>query len=444
MSGPEVDLTDVSGEGGQDQLKSVGDRMYGGDAKARESMCNTLFKLRGSVIVRVIPVSMVGAVIAFVLVMLRTQMPDLWLLPELKHPFVVQIYSIVLSFVIVARTKVALGRYFGGFADVHNMSSRWVDAFTSLLGFLRASSDLHPPGSPKQEACVAVGLATLHWGTLAHALAINSLQVTQLGLDEGIWEHRVQSMDPPENLSLDSDAKMAEIQNTLSGKGGPKSRSKLQKGAMTGSKRVSISAEGIAVEKKDDKKRRELQKLGVYGKLTPEEMVRLHGATDKVAIVLMWMEEVVSRAQMQGVILVNPPILGRVYAELGNGLMGFNSAYRIALVPFPFCFAQMIGWCLVIFLFLCPAVAFVFTGGEMLTACLTFCSLCGFWGLNRIAIELENPFGCMVNHLPLAEMHHTFIQALGEMHQHPMPEYAWKNGAGSPNLPQLKRNLASK
>lgn len=442
---PVVDIENFEDLSGQAMQKGMADKLYGGDAKARDSMCNVLFKKRGSVIIRVIPVSFIGALFAFVLVFIRSKQPDLWLLPELKHPFVVQIYSIVLSFVIVARTKTALARYFSGFADVHNMSSRWVDAFTSLLGFLRASSDLHPPGSPKQEACVAVGLATLHWGTLAHALAINSLQVTQLGLDEAIWEHRIQTMDPPENLNLDSDAKKQEMMATISGNGNTtKSRSRLQKGAMTGAKRVSISAEGLAVEKKDDKQRRALTKLGVFGKVSEEERVRLHGATDKVAIVLMWMEEVVSRAQMQGVILVNPPILGRVYAELGNGLMGFNSAYRIALVPFPFCFAQMIGWCLAIFLFLCPAVAFVFTGGEALTSCLTFCSLMGFWGLNRIAIELENPFGCMVNHLPLAEMHHTFIEALGEMHQHPMPEYAWKSGEGSPNLPQLRRNLASK
>merc|ERR1719284_1154181 len=101
------------------------------------------------------------------------------------------------------------------------------------------------------------------------------------------------------------------------------------------------------------------------------------------------MEEAISRAQVQGVLLVAPPILARVYNELGNGLMGFNSAYRIALVPFPFCFSQMIGWCLVVFVFLCPIVAYVFTGGEMLTSALTFCSLMGFWGLNRIAIEPE-------------------------------------------------------
>merc|ERR1719473_1464515 len=155
------------------------------------------------------------------------------------------------------------------------------------------------------------------------------------------------------------------------------------------------------------------------------------------------MEEAVSRGQIQGVILVAPPIMSRFYNELGNGLEGFNEAYRIALVPFPFCFSQMIGWCLVIFFGLCPMVAYAFTGGEMLTSSLTFFSVMGFWGLNRIAIELENPFGCEVNHLPLAELHHAYVEALGEMHVHPMPEYRWNTGAGVA-MPTLRRTIHNK
>lgn len=283
---------------------------------------------------------------------------------------------------------------------------------------------------------MAVGLAMLHWGTLAHALAINSLQTTQLGLEEKIWEFRVAELEPPENLVLDSEQEMNEMKEKASK---ARSRSSLQKAAIQADKRLSIDG-GVAVEKKQNVLKRDLLKLGIYGKLVNEEIQRLHGATDKVAIVLMWMEEAVSRAQVQGILLTAPPILARVYAEIGNGLEGYNEAYRVALVPFPFCFAQMIGWCLVVFLFLCPAVSYVFTGGAALTTVLTFFSLVGFWGLNRIAIELENPFGTEINHLPLAEMHHAYVEALGEMHQHPMPEYQWKDATvGNKKLPPFKR-----
>merc|ERR1739848_137581 len=101
---------------------------------------------------------------------------------------------------------------------------------------------------------------------------------------------------------------------------------------MVQERRVSIQ-DGHAIEKAiTSGNTNRLMKLGVYGSLSNEEVQRLHGATDKVAIVLMWMEEAVSRGQVQGVILTAPPILARVYNELGNGLAGFNSAYRIALV----------------------------------------------------------------------------------------------------------------
>jgi len=95
-------------------------------------------------------------------------------------------------------------------------------------------------------------------------------------------------------------------------------------------------------------------------------------------------------------------------------------------------------------LFICPTVAFVFTGGEALTASLTFASLVGFWGLNRISCELENPFGVAVNHLPLAELHHSYVEAVAEMLDHPMPEYTWQVEEGqlkTEDYPTLKRQM---
>eukprot|EP00746_Dinoflagellata_sp_MGD_P133389 gnl/MRDRNA2_/MRDRNA2_67079_c0_seq3.p1 gnl/MRDRNA2_/MRDRNA2_67079_c0~~gnl/MRDRNA2_/MRDRNA2_67079_c0_seq3.p1 ORF type:complete len:516 (+),score=77.52 gnl/MRDRNA2_/MRDRNA2_67079_c0_seq3:79-1626(+) len=455
-------LAEAADTSGEEQLKQINISMRGGSVKGRigwRHFVYILFRLRGSVIPPVLPCSIVGGMFAYILVYIRDEVDESYetmhkMLPELDHPFVVQVFAIILSFVIVARTNFALKRYFGGMDDVHDMSCRWIDGFTSLLGFLRSSYDLHPEGSAKKEACVALGLAVLHWTTLAHALAINSLQVTQLGLDEKIWQDRLAIMKPPEHASLKAPWGDKYVVGGA-GSGRPRrsmlsarSRGGMVKGAMTGDRRMSLEkkeVDGVShlheiKEKASDKKKRDLVKLGVYGDLNREEVIRLHGATDKTAIVLMWMEEAISRAQTQGVLLTAPPILARVYNELGSGLAGFNSAYRISLVPFPFCFAQMIGWCLVVFLFLCPAVAFVFTGGEILTSSLTFCCLMGFWGLNRIAMELENPFGCEANHLPMAELHHAFAEAIGEMHENPMPEYQWESAHGV-YLGGIKRNL---
>lgn len=468
----EISFYETDGNTGEMIMADVSNALYVSGAKSRQGwrhFVSVLFRKRGSVIIQVLPVSVASGIFAWILVFLRKQYGDeLYILPEIYHPFVVQVFGIILSFVIVARTKIALNRYFDGINYVHTMSSRWIDAFTSLLGFLRSSYDLHPDGSAKKDACVALGLAMLHWSSIAHALAINTLQVTQLGLDEKIWEERLAVVQPPHHFCLNHEAlgipecppsprdrEGKEVKNIIHR---AKSRGKMMKGAMVGERRVSLekaltdeeaakmatsSTMSQGVEKKDVKTKRELVRLGVYGRPHPDEVRRLHGATDKTAIILMWMEEAVSRAQMQGILLTAPPILARVYNEIGNGLMGFNNAYRIALVPFPFCFAQMVGWCLVVFVALCPATAEVFTGGEILTSTLTFCCMCGFWGLNRIAIELENPFGCEVNHLPLAELHHAYIEAIGEMHEHPMPEYEFEYDDMVQEYGPIKRNMIS-
>ena len=36
-----------------------------------------------------------------------------------------------------------------------------------------------------------------------------------------------------------------------------------------------------------------------------------------------------------------PPILSRVYQELSNAMLGFNSAMKVATTPFPFPYAQL-------------------------------------------------------------------------------------------------------
>merc|ERR1719230_1864333 len=98
------------------------------DGTAKQSFFTQLFRMRGTVIItwRTLLFSGGSALVAFGLVMMATiddENPYIsWLLPELYHPFVVQTFAIILSFVIVARNNIAVGRYFDGFEHVHTMS----------------------------------------------------------------------------------------------------------------------------------------------------------------------------------------------------------------------------------------------------------------------------------------------------------------------------------
>ena len=41
-------------------------------------------------------------------------------------------------------------------------------------------------------------------------------------------------------------------------------------------------------------------------------------------------------------LMTPPPVLSRVYQELSNGMLGFNQSLKLADVPFPFIFAQIL------------------------------------------------------------------------------------------------------
>merc|ERR1719261_1251427 len=177
---------------------------------------------------------------------------------------------------------------------------------------------------------------------------------------------------------------------------------------------MRISRRHCGTGKRHSKKTTGLPMLTVIGEPSPEERFSLLKADNKVDLVHSWIIEAVSCASLEGRILTQPPILSRVYQELSNGMLGFNQAYKIALVQFPFAFAQMLTLFLVAFLFCCPVAVFVFTGGEFLTPLFTFFTVLGFWGIHEIAVEVENPFGIDANQLPLPPLHDSVCVALYE------------------------------
>merc|ERR1719379_3165633 len=59
-------------------------------------------------------------------------------LPEIEHPFAVQIFALILGYVIVFRTNMALSRYRDGMANMQLMTSKWSDAYMQLKAFVCA------------------------------------------------------------------------------------------------------------------------------------------------------------------------------------------------------------------------------------------------------------------------------------------------------------------
>merc|ERR1719162_1241110 len=65
-------------------------------------------------------------------------------------------------------------------------------------------------------------------------------------------------------------------------------------------------------------------------------------AHDPCEIALQWIQRLIGDANSKEIIKVAPPILSRVYNQLGNGIVKLNNARKISDFPIPFPLAQMV------------------------------------------------------------------------------------------------------
>merc|ERR1719498_1456182 len=91
---------------------------------------------------------------------------------EFDHPFAVQIFAIILGYVIVFRTNMALQRYRAGMSEVQTMVSKWGDAFVQINGFISANVGVKPDNERELEE---FRNQMLHYFTFMDSLAITSL-----------------------------------------------------------------------------------------------------------------------------------------------------------------------------------------------------------------------------------------------------------------------------
>merc|ERR1719269_565334 len=104
-----------------------------------------------------------------------------------------------------------------------------------------------------------------------------------------------------------------------------------------------------------------------------------------VLFVAQWISESVSIMHVDATLTIPGPILSRFYQEMSNGMLGFNQAFKITFVPFPFPFAQILAALLMLFCVICPIMVVVMTRGRFVPPMLCFVAIFGYWNLNMIA-----------------------------------------------------------
>jgi len=133
----------------------------------------------------------------------------------------------------------------------------------------------------------------------------------------------------------------------------------------------------------------------------------LQASADRANMVVNWLNH--NLAYCSDMLIIPAPIQSRMYQEISNGMLGFNTALKVADVPFCFPYSQIILILLIVWMCLIPFYIVSLTrslvGGPLLAYVFSAFMLC----MNRIAKELENPFGQGANRVCVPEFHSRFL-----------------------------------
>lgn len=141
----------------------------------------------------------------------------------------------------------------------------------------------------------------------------------------------------------------------------------------------------------------------------------LDEAHDACEVSLQWIQRLIGEANSKETIKVAPPILSRVYNQLGNGIVKLNNARKIKHFPIPFPFAQMITFMLMIHWMVAAIICMTSIESPVWAGILAFTVIISFWSINFIALELEDPFGDDANDLPVHDMQVSLNKSLMEL-----------------------------
>jgi len=132
----------------------------------------------------------------------------------------------------------------------------------------------------------------------------------------------------------------------------------------------------------------------------------------KVEIVSQWIKCLIVQSVDNNLLNVPPPILTRVFQELGTGLVHYHEALQVVIWPFPFPYAQMSAVLIMVYMLVTPVVVALWANQAWYCAVTTLISVVCMKGIDLIAVELENPFGSDANDLPTFSMHQAMNRDL--------------------------------
>lgn len=135
-----------------------------------------------------------------------------------------------------------------------------------------------------------------------------------------------------------------------------------------------------------------------------ESLKAVRDSDCKTELVFQWIQMAIVDNIKTGVLSIPPPILSRAFQELANGMVAAHDAIKISCIPFPFPYAQTCDLLLIMHWILCPLVVAPWVTSEWWSFSFCFAQVFCMWTMNRIAVEIENPFGADSNDLDGEDM----------------------------------------
>lgn len=318
--------------------------------------------------------------------------------PVLPHHYAMHALGVIVAFAIVFRTNLGWQRYWEAVTQLHFMYSKWADAYSQFYAFAAVTI--------QQQAVKGTAEARDKIERVQSELdnVENCFHLMSAFASDRLMHGDAQRMERRAEVAGWRDQIINRIElrdNDLTG------ATKLPKFIALGGPRRNTHKD-VALENNWE------AKYVIRNMPDNHRIALLEESADRTNMVMHWI--LYSLATLSKDIDIAPPIQSRMYQELSNGMLGFSNALKIADVPFPFPYAQLLTIVLFLYSLFIPVYITCFTDSMILGPIMTFFLFHGVWCVNEVAKELENPFGNDSNDICLPDFHARFIDACNDIH----------------------------
>lgn len=372
--------------------------------------------LSGSVFPAALPIGILSGGIGLCLALLRKFDSQLFEGQDdyLFNPFAMTTNCSVIGYLLVVRTNMALSRWMEGISDIQTMLSKWGDAYNSLTAMFAGRDEKPNTTEADLERVMLFRTRIAHWFSLMSCMAFATLRGSEvISLDDIQIKELLVSSAASSVRDGNREKHSFTSRSTSERLESPSSVMSAGRGRASTMIDQSHLEDSLA-NKKREMQAEQLRELDLFVLANPssEELELIEMASDKVNVICLWIIQGIIEEVRYGTLDIPAPIATRVFQELSTGMLGFNQAHKVAMVPFPFPFAQMVSL-LLMMLYLClPFYVDNFTQNVWLTPVICFVVPFCYCGLNNIAIELEEPFGTDANDVDIADRHRDFLWSL--------------------------------